>query len=249
METVLFREHRASFGPYLRALRVGRGLSLRDAAAKLDVSFAKLQKMETGGRFRIESPAIFEAMAALFERPVAEVLAAAGVRFDVPALAAEPDGPTLWRFSRADGWSRIADFTHRPDGDGDCDDDVREAGFSYQAFGYGHEGGLHVQVHPKANGHRGTLGYEFFVWVNIGDNCHPVVLPDLPDLIALLNELKPLAEPLLTGIAPAPRGWIADGKPVAAFGLTHDGGALPMVAGTRSDDTGLVVEFGAVRWR
>ena len=94
METVLFREHKASFGPYLRALRVGRGLSLRDAATELGVSLAKLQKMETGGRFRIESPAIFDSMAALFERPVAEVLAAAGVRFDVPrSAAAEPDAP------------------------------------------------------------------------------------------------------------------------------------------------------------
>lgn len=250
METVLFREHKASFGAYLRALRVGRGLSLRDAATKLDVSLAKLQKMETGGRFRIESPTIFDAMAAVFERPVAEVLAAAGVRFDVPPSAAvEPDGPTLWRFSRSAGWAMIPDFTHRPDGDCDCDDDVRAAGFSYQAFSYGHEYGLHVQVHPHAPAARADHGYEFFVWVNIGDNCHAIVVPRLPDLIALLNELKPLAEPQLAGITAAPSGWTAGGKPVAAFGLTHDGGALPLVAASRSDDTGLVVQIDAVRWR
>ena len=92
-------------------------------------------------------------------------------------------------------------------------------------------------------------GYEFFVWVNIGDNCHSIVVPRLPDLIALLNELKPLAEPQLAGITAAPSGWTAGGKPVAAFGLTHDGGALPLVAASKSDDTGLVVEIDAVRWR
>ncbi len=75
----------------------------------------------------------------------------------------------------------------------------------------------------------------------------PIVLPALPDLVALLNELKPLAEPLITGITAAPAGWTAGGKRVAAFGLTPDGGALPLVAGTRSEDAGLVVEFGGLR--
>ncbi|MDP2317161.1 MAG: helix-turn-helix transcriptional regulator [Pseudomonadota bacterium] len=89
MSPVLFREHKATFGPYLRELRVGRGISLRDAATRLGISFAKLQKMETGGRFRIVSAAIFEAVAALFERPLEEVLARAGVRFDAPS--AQPD--------------------------------------------------------------------------------------------------------------------------------------------------------------
>ena len=84
MSPVLFREHKATFGPYLRELRVGRGVSLRDAAGRLGVSFAKLQKMETGGRFRIDSAAIFEAVAGLFERPLAEVLASAGVSFGAP---------------------------------------------------------------------------------------------------------------------------------------------------------------------
>lgn len=248
METVLFREHKASFGAYLRALRVGRGLSLRDAASKVDVTFAKLQKMETGGRFRIASPAIFDAIAALFERPVAEVLTAAGVRFDVPP-SSDPDAPWLWRFARAEGWTKIPDFTRRADGSGDCDDDVREAGFSYRALVFGHEGGLHVEVHPKANDPKVVHGYDFFVWVNIGDQCHPIVVPGLPDLLSLLTELKPLAEPLFSGITSAPPGWTAGGKPVGAFALGPNGDISAMVAATRTDESGLVEEFGRLRWK
>lgn len=245
METVLFRRHKASFGPYLRALRTARCLSLRAAATQLGITFAKLQKMERGGRFRIESPALFDALASLYERPAAEVLAAAGVRFDAPP--AEIDGPTLWRFSRDEGWSKVADFTHGLSGRDDGDEDVTAAGFSYRALELGHQGALHVEVHPRSHGATTTHGYDYFVWVNLGDWCTPIVVPALPDLVALLNELKPLAEPLITGIAAAPAGWTAGGKRVAAFGLTPDGGALPLVAGTRSEDSGLVVEFGGLR--
>ena len=245
METVLFRQHKASFGPYLRALRTVGGLSLRDAGARLGITFAKLQKMESGGRFRIESPALFDALAALFGRPVTEVLAAAGVRFDAPTP--EIEGPTLWRFSRAEGWSKIADFTRGLSEKGDCDEDVRAAGFSYRALEFGHEGALHVEVHPRSHGATTTHGYDYFIWVNLGDWCTPIVVPALPDLVALLNELKPLAEPFITGITGAPAGWTAGGKRVAAFGLTPDGGALPLVAGTTSEDSGLVVEFGGLR--
>lgn len=60
MSPVLFREHKATFGPYLRELRVARGVSLRDAARRLGITFTKLQKMETGGRFRIASAGMFE---------------------------------------------------------------------------------------------------------------------------------------------------------------------------------------------
>jgi len=75
-----FREHNSNFGAYLRELRENRGLSLRDAAAQLHISFAKLQKMETGGRFRIEQFGMFFAIADLYVRPRAEVLEAAGIR-------------------------------------------------------------------------------------------------------------------------------------------------------------------------
>lgn len=79
-EVAFYREHSPSFGPYLRELREHRGLSLRDAADQLGLTFAKLQKMETGGRFRIESLTLFGALADLYSRPRAEILQAAGIK-------------------------------------------------------------------------------------------------------------------------------------------------------------------------
>ena len=79
-EVAFYREHNASFGPYLRQLRLDRGLSLRDASDQLGLTFAKLQKMETGGRFRIDSLSLFGAIADLYSRPRHEVLEAAGIK-------------------------------------------------------------------------------------------------------------------------------------------------------------------------
>lgn len=79
-EVAFYREHNDQFGPYLRNLRESRGLSLRDAADQLGMTFAKLQKMETGGRFRIDSLNLFSDIADLYARPRAEVLQAAGIR-------------------------------------------------------------------------------------------------------------------------------------------------------------------------
>ena len=80
----LIRAHRPGFGQYLRRLRQGHGLSLRDAAAQLGISFAKLQKMETGGRFRIDGLGLLQAVADLYGRPRAEVLQEAGIHVVSP---------------------------------------------------------------------------------------------------------------------------------------------------------------------
>jgi len=91
-EVAFYREHNATFGPYLRKLREERGLSLRDASDQLGMTFAKLQKMETGGRFRIDSVELFGQIADLYGRPRAEVLEAAGIRLLEPhALTKELD--------------------------------------------------------------------------------------------------------------------------------------------------------------
>lgn len=91
-EVAFFREHNTTFGPYLRKLRDERGISLRDAADQLGMTFAKLQKMETGGRFRIDSLSVFGDLADLYVRPRAEVLEAAGIRVLEPhALTDELD--------------------------------------------------------------------------------------------------------------------------------------------------------------
>ena len=88
-EVAFYREHNASFGPYLRQLRLDRGLSLRDASDQLGLTFAKLQKMETGGRFRIDSLSLFGAIADLYGRPRHEVLEAAGIKVLEPEELAD----------------------------------------------------------------------------------------------------------------------------------------------------------------
>jgi transcriptional regulator with XRE-family HTH domain len=80
----LIRAHKASFGPYLRSLRLQRGLSLRDAAGQIGITFAKLQKMETGGRFRLDGLDLLLALADLYGRPRAEVLHEAGIQVVMP---------------------------------------------------------------------------------------------------------------------------------------------------------------------
>lgn len=83
-EATFFREHKKSFGPYLRALREARGLSLRDAADQLGLSFTKLQKMEVGGRFRLPDLDFLLSIADFYGRPHAEVLNEAGIRVVMP---------------------------------------------------------------------------------------------------------------------------------------------------------------------
>ena len=88
-EVAFYREHHPSFGSYLRQLRLERGLSLRDASDQLGLTFAKLQKMETGGRFRIDSLTLFSAIADLYGRPRHEVLEAAGIKVLEPDEVAD----------------------------------------------------------------------------------------------------------------------------------------------------------------
>ncbi len=190
MTVTLFREHQGSFGPYLRDLRQGRGLSLRDASGRLGMTFAKLQKMETGGRFRIDSERLFDAIAALYERPVGEVLAKAGVQFERPVSNA---GPGIWTYKAGSGWSECEDILapYELEAKGDVDGCMTLAGYGSRAAVYGTEGGFQVEVYARIPGHR-RIDYEYLVWVNIGDTCEAVVCRGLPDLVGLLGELRGL---------------------------------------------------------
>lgn len=244
MNVALFREHRATFGPYLRALRVGMDLSLRGAAGRLGITFAKLQKMETGGRFRIESDAMFDRLAEVYGRPFEEVLERAGVRFGMePRAQAMPD-PGMWAYTASTGWSRIVDILaeYDPMNKGDVDASMTAAGYGPRALEFGREYGLLVEVHPSTAGAKHAV-YDYFVWVNVGERCEAVACRTLPDLLALLRELKPLVDPPYIGIAPGV-GWRAGGKAVAAFGLRPDGSVLPLVPVRDPNDCGLEAEFG-----
>lgn len=72
---------RPGFGQYLRACRERARLSLRDAAAELDVSFTRLQKMETGGRYRAPSLSFLARLSLVYGVLNSEMLREAGFDF------------------------------------------------------------------------------------------------------------------------------------------------------------------------
>ncbi len=69
---------RPEFTVYLRECREGVQLSLREAAQQLGVSFTRLQKMETGGRYKAPNLALLSKLATLYRVSSAELLRAAG---------------------------------------------------------------------------------------------------------------------------------------------------------------------------
>lgn len=75
---------RPSFGPYVRRIREEKGISLRNAAAELGVSFNYLAKLETGGRIKAPTPRLMQAIADYFGRDVNEVLREAGFQTKTP---------------------------------------------------------------------------------------------------------------------------------------------------------------------
>lgn len=231
MTPVLLREHKESFGPYLRTHRKANGLSLRVASKLLGITFAKLQKMETGGRFRIDSTALFDAIAAAYARPLDEVLAAAGV-FAPPPPAPVPDNERVWAFTRTAGWFRSSTFLVQPSGPpaDPLEHPISTMGYrEFPCMRFGSEDGVNFSVHPGGLGPN-TVRYEYLVWLNLGSIGFPVAVPSEPDVLALIGKLKPLADPYYTALVPAPGGWVCDGKRVAAFALTAEGRTVAMVA-------------------
>ncbi len=73
-------EFRRSFGPFLREHRERAELSLRKVASSVGVSFTYLQKVETNGRYRAPPPELLVRLARLYDLPLSEVLAEAGVQ-------------------------------------------------------------------------------------------------------------------------------------------------------------------------
>jgi transcriptional regulator with XRE-family HTH domain len=106
--TVCLRRHDPTFGPHLRELREAAGLSLRGAASVAGMSFAKLQKMEPGGRFRVASPALLNGLAYLYRVDRAELWRLAGfVKVDVSSVVDAGDidgGASAVELARARGY-------------------------------------------------------------------------------------------------------------------------------------------------
>ena len=75
-------ESRASFGPYLRALRDAARLSLRAASQEMGVSFSYLAKLETGEKATPPSLKVLGRMANVYGRDLRELMHEAGFRFE-----------------------------------------------------------------------------------------------------------------------------------------------------------------------
>jgi transcriptional regulator with XRE-family HTH domain len=93
-------EARASFGPYLRALRDGTRMSLRAASDQIGVSFSYLAKMETGERSSPPTLKVLQRMARVYGRDLREVMHEAGFRFETPPGADALDENLDERFLR-----------------------------------------------------------------------------------------------------------------------------------------------------
>ena len=72
------------FGRWLRELREKRGISLRVLSAQTGLSYARLQRLESGGRQGPPSQDMMEGLALFYGVAIEEVLAQAGFRVDVP---------------------------------------------------------------------------------------------------------------------------------------------------------------------
>lgn len=83
-DAAFYWRYRPEFGAWLRAAREARGLTLRAAAAELDISFTTLQKFEVSGRSKAPSLALLQRIATLYGRPLGEVLEEAGVEVALP---------------------------------------------------------------------------------------------------------------------------------------------------------------------
>ena len=93
-------KQRHSFGTYLRGVREELGLSLRDAAGLLDLSYSYISKIETGARDAPPSIKVFQRLADLYLRDIREILHEAGLRPDVYGGADEVEEDRDARFHR-----------------------------------------------------------------------------------------------------------------------------------------------------
>lgn len=75
---------RPEFTAYLRECRERLNLSLREAAEQVGISFTRLQKMETGGRYKPPNLALLSKLAVLYRVTTAELLREAGFELAAP---------------------------------------------------------------------------------------------------------------------------------------------------------------------
>ena len=94
-----------NFGDYLRSLREGQKLSLREAAAKTGVSISYITQIENGRR-NAPGPEVLKKLAPAYNVPVRDLLRAAGYMNDIkeikPALSDEEEVERAFRYAISD---------------------------------------------------------------------------------------------------------------------------------------------------
>ena len=94
-----------NFGDYLRSLREGQKLSLREAAAKTGVSVSYITQIENGRR-NAPGPEVLKKLAPAYNVPVRDLLRAAGYMNDIkeikPALSDEEEVERAFRYAISD---------------------------------------------------------------------------------------------------------------------------------------------------
>ncbi|MDD4986263.1 MAG: helix-turn-helix domain-containing protein [Dehalococcoidales bacterium] len=94
-----------NFGDYLRSLREGQKMSLRDAAAKTGVSVSYITQIENGRR-NAPGPEVLKKLAPAYNVPVRDLLKAAGYMNDIkeikPALSDEEEVERAFRYAISD---------------------------------------------------------------------------------------------------------------------------------------------------
>jgi len=75
----------STFGDYMRSLREGQKLSLREVAAKTGVSFSYITQIENGRR-NAPGPEVLKRLAPAFNMPVRDLLKAAGYMDDLKEI-------------------------------------------------------------------------------------------------------------------------------------------------------------------
>lgn len=93
-------KQRHSFGEYLRGVREELGLSLRNAAGLLGLSYSYISKIETGAREGPPSLKVLQRFSDLYLRDIREILHEAGLRPDVYGGANEVQDDRDARFRR-----------------------------------------------------------------------------------------------------------------------------------------------------
>ena len=85
-------ERAKNFGKYLKSLRQESGGSVRTAATQVGLSFSHLARLERGEVGRPPPLRVLARVAALYEKPLEEVLERAGVEVNLESPDSVPSG-------------------------------------------------------------------------------------------------------------------------------------------------------------